>query len=567
MTSALGGVSGVSVWPRPDQGVPATTAEVARAAFPRGCFAIRLRDQMGEVFADEAFAELFATRGRPAISPGRLALVSVLQFAEGLTDRQAADAVRARLDWKYLLGLELRDQGFDSSVLAEFRTRLADSGSAERLLFEAVLGRLASAGWARPGGRQRTDSTHVLAAVRTLQRLELVGEAVRAALEALAASVPDWLLSWAPGEWFTRYGPRVDAYRLPRDEGERTALALVFGADGFRLLEETWSPTAPETVRALPALQALRRIWVQQFHRAEGQVWWRDAKEDGRPPASLALTSPYDTDARYRVKRSTGWTGYVVQLGETCDDDRPHLITYVATGPATEDDVETTERAHTALQRRGLTPSEHFVDSAYISAELILDARDQGIDLVGPVNEGNQWQSRDPDAFDTDAFAIDWENLTATCPQGHRNTWSGRGTDRNGNPRVQFTFSLTNCTQCPVRSRCTRAKKAARTVTLRPREQHELLQRLRKEQRTDDWHTRYGTRAGVEGTISQAVRAFDLRRCRYRGLAKTAVQHVLAATAINLSRLDAWLCGTPLGGTRISHIAALAPRVMQPTAN
>ncbi|MFD1663689.1 IS1182 family transposase, partial [Streptomyces caeni] len=249
--------------------------------------------------------------------------------------------------------------------MPEFRARLAQSGSAERLVFEAVLSKLAAAGWARPGGRQRTDSTHMLAAVRTLQRLELVGEAVRAALEAIAASFPNWLLSWAPGDWFTRYGPRVDAYRLPREEHERTTLALIFGHDGFQLLEQAWTASTPATIRALPAVQALRRIWIQQFYRAEGQLWWRDAKEHGRPPAALALVSPYDTDARYRVKRSQGWTGYTAQLSENCDEDRPHLITYVGTGPATEDDVETTPRVHDTLEQRGLLPAEHFADTAY----------------------------------------------------------------------------------------------------------------------------------------------------------------------------------------------------------
>ncbi|MFI6663307.1 IS1182 family transposase [Streptomyces sp. NPDC050523] len=554
----------MSLWPRLDRGIPATTAEVARAAFPHGCMAMRLRDLLGEVFDDARFVELFANRGRPALRPGRLALVSVMQFAEGLTDRQAADAVRSRLDWKYLLGLDLRDPGFDGSALSEFRDRLVQTGSAERLLFEAVLKHLKEAGWAVAGGRQRTDSTHAVANIRTLQRLELVGEAVRAALEAVAAAVPDWLLGWAPAEWFTRYGARVDAYRLPRAEAERTALAVLFGQDGFALLERAWASTAPPLARELPAVQILRRIWIQQFYRAEGQARWRDAKEHGRPSAAALLASPYDPDARFRIKRTQGWTGYIAQLSESCDEDRPHLITYVATGPATEDDVDTTPRVHAALERRGLLPAKHFMDSAYISAEHILAARRQGIDLVGPVNEGNQWQSRDPEAYDTDAFLIDWENLTAICPQGHRNTWSGTGIDRNGNPRVQFTFSLTNCTPCPVRARCTHAKTAARTVTLRPREQHELLRELRKQQATDEWHARYGTRAGVEGTVSQAVRAFGLRRCRYRGIAKTSLQLILTATAINLTRVDAWISGTPLGHTRVSHMAALAPQVTTP---
>jgi transposase len=527
---------------------------------------MRLRDLLGPVFEDDRFAGLFSERGRPALSPGRLALVSVMQFVEGLTDRQAADAVRSRLDWKYLIGLELRDQGFDASVLAEFRERLAVSGSAEELVFETVLDELREAGFLTAGGRQRTDSTHVVAAVRSVQRLELLGESVRAALEALAVAAPTWLTSWAPAEWFTRYGPRVDTYRLPTAEAEREELALHYGADGFFTLEHVFAPDSPGQLRGLETVEILRRIWVQQFYRApDGLHLRKEAKgkghadEAGRPPASMGLVSPYDPDARFRKKRATKWIGYTAQISESSNDDRPHLITYIATHPATEPDVDTTGRVHSRLGQRDLLPDEHYADSAYITAEHILKAARLGVELIGPANKGNQWQSRTSDAYDNDLFAVDWDTLTAICPQGHRNTWSGTGTDRHGNPRIQFTFSLTNCTPCPVRSHCTHAKTAARTVTLRPRDQHELLRRLHTEQDTEEWHRRYGHPAGVEGTISQAVRAFGLRRSRYQGQTKTALQHVLTATAINVTRLDTWLTGTPLGRTRTSHLAALAP--------
>jgi transposase len=554
----------MSLWPREDRGIPAETVRVARAAFARPTFCMRLRDMLGPVFSDEDFVDLFAKRGRPAASPGRLAIVSVLQYVEGLTDQQAADCVRGRVDWKYLLGLELTDQGFDSSVLSEFRSRLAETGSAQALLFDTVLDRLAAADLLGAGGRARTDSTHVLGAVRDLERLELVGETLRAALESIAASEPGWLRSFAPAGWFTRYGPRVDAYRLPKDEGERTALALRIGADGFTVLTHAWSGEAPRHVRTLPAVAMLRLIWVQQYYRDEQGLFWRERDVHGRPPGAASITSPYDPDARYSVKRGRGWNGYKVQISETCDDDLPHLITCVGTVPATEADVDTTDRVHDALAAKGLTPAEHLVDSAYITAEKILDARRRGIDLVGPVHEGNQWQSRDPDAFDNDAFTIDWETMTAVCPQGHPNTWSGMTRDRSGNPRACFTFSLTDCTPCPVRSRCTKAKTAARTITLRPRDQHELLRELRLHQRTEAWRQRYAARSGVEGTVSQAVRAFGLRRCRYRGIDRARVQHILIATAVNLTRIDAWLAGVPLGRTRISHLAALAPQVTEP---
>lgn len=181
--------------------VPAETARVARAAFPKGSLAIRIRDELGVLFTDEQFAGLFPARGKPAWSPGRLALVSVLQFVEGLPDRQAADAVRARVDWKYALNLELTDPGFDHSVLSEFRDRLVAAGGG-RELFDRVLGAARDAGLLRSGGRSRTDATHVPTSIRSLKRLEFVIETVRSALNALAAAAPEWLSTRALPDWF-----------------------------------------------------------------------------------------------------------------------------------------------------------------------------------------------------------------------------------------------------------------------------------------------------------------------------------------------------------------------------
>src|SRR5918995_5329 len=166
--------------PRLPPSVPDETARVARAAFPKGNPYLTLRDALGPVFADKDFADPHPERGRPACPPWRLALVTVLQFREQLSDRQAAEAVRARIDWKYLLSLELSDAGFDFSVLSEFRARLV-KGGAEELVFEKLLAWSQAAGLVKARGKQRTDSTHVVAAIRLLNRVELVGETLRAA--------------------------------------------------------------------------------------------------------------------------------------------------------------------------------------------------------------------------------------------------------------------------------------------------------------------------------------------------------------------------------------------------
>ena len=179
-------------WPEPDPQIAAAIKAMYGSRKTERPLAVEIRDRLGQWLADEDFAAAFGIRGRPGWAPSRLALVTVLQRAEKLTDRLAAEAVRARLDWKYLLGLSLDDPGFDHTVLAEFRGKVAEAGL-EQVALDALLATLAADGLVKAGGKQRTDSTHVVAAVAALNRLELAGESVRAAVEALAAAHPDWL--------------------------------------------------------------------------------------------------------------------------------------------------------------------------------------------------------------------------------------------------------------------------------------------------------------------------------------------------------------------------------------
>jgi transposase len=271
---------------------------------PTGCLAIRVRDALGELFEDAEFAGLFTVRGRPAVSPARLALVSVLQFAEGLSDRQAADAVRGRIDWKYAPGLELADTGFDASVLSEFRARLAGDDQAERLLHR-MLDRLRERGLVAGGGRQRTDATHVLAAVREPGPAGAGHRDAAAALEALAATAPTWLEGFVPDQWYERYGQRARDWRLPKAEAARAALAVTVGADGFGLLEAVHAADAPGWLRQVPAVQTLRAVWVQQYYRDQDGLRWRDKGE--LPPGALAIGSP--TTPRPATGSSVGWAG------------------------------------------------------------------------------------------------------------------------------------------------------------------------------------------------------------------------------------------------------------------
>jgi len=193
--------------------IPEETVRVARASFPKGNRYRRLRDVLGTIFDDSEFADLFGRRGKPAEIPWRLGVVCLVQYMENLTDREAADAVRAQMDLKYLLGLELTDPGFDFSVLSEFRQRLIEH-DAEHRLFTLLVAKLSEQGYLKKRGIQRTDSTHVLAAVHQFHRVELLGETLRAALNELATQDPEWLKQWVPADWFERYSRRVEVWRL-----------------------------------------------------------------------------------------------------------------------------------------------------------------------------------------------------------------------------------------------------------------------------------------------------------------------------------------------------------------
>lgn len=537
--------------------VPDETARVARAAFPKGSLCLSLRDEIGVIYADHDFAALFPVRGQPAASPWRLALICVLQFMEGLSDRQAAEAVRGRIDWKYALGLDLTDPGFDFSVLSEFRDRVL-AGGAEQLLLEALLQQCVTRGWVRERGMQRTDSTHVLCAVRTLNRIETVGETLRMALNAVAAAAPGWLRAVAPPEWFDRYGRRVEEERLPKGLAARYAYAATIGADGAFLFAALSAPEAPAWLRQIPAVEVLRQVWLQQYMTERGRLRWRTAEE--LPPAGRRIESPYDAEAHYACKGSTAWTGYKVHLTESCDPAEIHLITDVATTPSHHTDASQAAPIQQALAKRELLPREHVLDTGYIDADFVLESQAMHqVEVVGPVRPDSSWQAQTPGSYDLSRFTIDWTARTVTCPEGQVATTWTRVRDRDGHPAFGVRFPRTACTPCPVRARCTRAVTTPRHLTLRPQAAHEALQTLRQQQATPAWQDRYHRRAGIEGTISQGVRAFALRRTRYRGLPKTRLQHILTAVAITVVRLVAWLQGSRHALTRVSRFAALAP--------
>ncbi len=524
----------MSMTPHGLKPIPEETRRLVQRLIPKGTLVTQLRDALGPIYSDEHFAHLFPKRGRPAEAPWQLALVTVLQAIEGLTDRQAAEYVRTRIDWLYALALPLDDPGFDYSILTDFRQRLL-SAQAQDLILEPILQLCRQRGWLKARGKQRTDATAVLARVRALSSLESVGESMRAALNALAEQDPDWLSEHLNPEWFDRYVHRFELARFPKAETERQRLREQVGQDVAQLLGDLDQPQTPQAVRAVAEVALLRQIFAQHYEQQGQQVRWRDG-----PAVSneQRIVSPYDPEARSSRKRDTVWLGYKVHLTETCDQDPacPHLITQVETTPATLPDSEMLDPIQEHLRQKSLGPAEHYVDQGYPSGPQLVKQASLGTRIIGPVGLDTSWQQRAHSGYGKDDFAIDWQGQVATCPQGQQSVgwtapqqWRSRDT-------VIIRFAAATCRACRVQEQCTQGK-GGRRLTLTAPAVHAALQARRSEQGTEAFLKTYALRAGIEGTISQAVRTTRLRRTPYDGLPKTHLHHVAIAAGLNLKRI------------------------------
>lgn len=343
---------------------------------------------------------------------------------------------------------------------------------------------------------------------------------MRAALNALAEAASEWVREHVDPEWFERYSRRIEDYRLSKGKEARMEYLKTVGTNGIRLLAKLDDPeAAPRSLKQLPEeVEILHRIWEQQYVEIEGGVRVLDPKE--MPEAARRVESPYETEARYS-KGDMSWVGYKVHLTESCDDeDLPNLITSVRTTVATATDVKQLCAIQEGLSRSGLLPAEQLADAAYVCGSNLASSHARQIDLVGPpYYRDNTWQAKANEGFDVASFRVDWEKKAVTCPRGRESIrWSATA---RGRSMIHVEFRASECAAYPSRPSCTRAKNLPRGFTLQPKEEHEAIQAARRRQETEEFASIYSKRAGIEGTISQGVRAFGLRQACYRGLKTT----------------------------------------------
>ncbi len=478
-------------------------------------------EQLADILRDEQFASLYEPTGRLAISPSILALVTLFQFLENVPDREAAEMVPVRLDWKYALHLSLDYPGFDYSCLCYFRKRVLAQHQ-ERLLFDAVLAKAKALGFVKKRGKQRTDSLAVIGAVREMSNLETVTESMRMALRALLKAQPEWVARELPASYLEQYVNTKPDYRL--GVKERQALLEQTGQDGYWLQDRLGGPEPPAGPE-LEEVRALSQVWEQRYERVEGKVRVRQDRGEG----GELIVNPHDVGVRAGKKRGKGWLGDKVHVTETTEARGQNFITDVTTVPASSRDVAALEEIRGNLRQRELSPSEQYVDAGYISGKQMAQSEQEGIELIGPAlldTSTNELKIED--------FALDQERKRATCPAGHSSVKWTLGRERDGSEALRVQFEGRICAECELRGRCTKGQGGR---SLHIGEHYQRLQERRAEAQTDEFKQKMKSRVGIEATLSELVREHGLRRHRYRGDAKRIWENLMKGAACNLKRL------------------------------
>ena len=484
-------------------------------------------EQLRDIVGDEDFVEMYAETGRAAVWPSLLAMVTLFQFQEDIPDREAAEMVVKRIDWKYALHLPLEYAGFHFTDLHYFRERLLKKEQ-EALVFDKMLEKIQALGFLKKRGKQRTDSTHVIGVVKKLARLELVTETLRVTLGAIRSVDESWYRRVLPAAFCEVYIDTRRDYRLSKTK--REAALHETGKDGFWLLEQI-DRDAPAGIRELDEVKTMRTIWNQQYKQVEGQAVVREQMVVN---AKELIVSPHEPEVRAAQKRGQQWLGTRVHLTETAYTTEelggePNFITDVTTDVAPAGDNEALPEIRDNLEQRG-KPKQQLGDAGYISGQSIADSRTDGVELIGPSRPDPS-----PTRFQLADFQIDLEQQQAICPTGcHPARWS-QTKDEDGNQITRIYFGK-QCLTCSFfgEGQCTRAKNG-RTLTVT--QYYPELAARRQEEKSPEFWQEMKRRPPVEGTISEFVRQHGGRRSRYRGFDKTHLQNLFKGAAINLKRV------------------------------
>lgn len=544
----------MSFCPVPVPAIPKTTRELAEiVCVKNSSWYLLVSRELRRLYDALEIEKLYPNAGQWGLHPYQAFAFLMLQKMEGLSDRSAAAQVAVNIGWKYVLALTLDHGGWDPTVLVTARNRLLTEPVLSVL--DQQLKTLAEQGLLNTT-KQRLDATPIDACIKSLNRTELILETVRAAIEMLTMSEPDWFVPIArPGWTKTYYVDRPFNYRLPKKESERVKLAEKSGADGFYILDciaAEQDEVRRKRLETIPQVQVLVQILEDQFAPRDGSGNPPLRKSAELRPSGERIISPHETDARRARKGSSVCDGYKLHTTETCVEGFPNFITDACIEPATTNDSLTLPMIVDRLRDADRVPQQLFVDSGYVNAPFFTKAfLEFRIKIVSRLLNGHSWQSQEQTGFDKSQFQLNFSTEQATCPVGISSSkWK-----RKKDGHIDVYFPKDQCSACPFRTQCTKASQ--RILRVQPQQVHEYQMLMRSEQETSEFKKEYSRRAGVEGTQAEIVRVAG-RQSPTRGKAKTSLHYLLSCVGVNFLRLVRWQQGFRPAKTRTGKFQTLA---------
>jgi len=478
-------------------------------------------------YKDEDFAECYSTKGRHAIPPAFLACVTLLQFRENLSDPEAAEACVRRLDWKIALHLPIRQNvSFDSSRLCYFRRRLKENDKMS-LIFDKVVQLAQEKGFIKRRTKQRIDATHIISHVNRIATTDLLFRAVKCVVEEIEEKDPDYYEKEIPEYMKERYGGRFSSFGLSKEKrGEKQAEIVEDGLYIKSLLEQVLS----EKLNELKQLAIMETIFSENVKITTKEIEDKvfvEVEEIQTPKQTVF--DPRDPSIKLGIKGKKSWVGSKCHVVETAEKGKINFITDMIYQRSNEDDSRIHERVKEGNEQKGLHPEKLYADTNYINGTAIGDYRKNGQELMGYI-QGDS--SKKPEAFKVQRFDIDIDGLKAFCPAG-KESFKGKV---NKDGVIRISFSTSTCKNCTFFKGCVGAnKRKARRLTLSPG--YEFLRERRGIQETEAFRKEMKVRAQVEGTISEGVRFFGLRRAKYKGEDGHKLQFYMTGAALNVKRL------------------------------
>ena len=547
----------MSVKPRSRQEIPENTRVLGEKLLSKTNVYRVIGAEFWEFATDEDFLDLYSAEGKPAISPSLLAMVCCLQAMESLSDREAAERVVTGIDWKYALHLDLGDEGFNFSVLSEFRWRLIKHEKIS-LVFDKLLGALQTRGLVH-AKKQRIDSIAILMRAGHLTRLELMHESLRVCVEAVVVASAEWVKQHVPRSMLERYQSKQYADRMVRTKGAAGQAELrkkmhEVGQDGAWLLMQISDPKTPPEFKALPEVKRLETVWTQQFDIMQEQVRVKEVAE--LVPSAARIVSPHDPDARFKAKRDVEHEGFKTHVTETVPEnsaDAPRLVTNVTTTSATEHDSLGLAGIQAELGEHGVAPKTLCADAGYVNGNTLEASNKLGIELLGPVQGDSSAQAKH--GLGLQSFVLDYDKQVAICPQGHSSVrWSKNQLDPDA--KINISFSRKVCEVCPVFKQCvTGTTHHERHLSVS--KHHDLVRQRRAEQSSQPFLGRYRHRAGIEATLSMMIRKYDMRQARTIGQQSVGLRIKFIGAAINLKRSALWIAGQRQPVRPATHVQRL----------